>query len=613
MKSMKRSNRSPKKGSMFAENKQYIADAFTVFSPPEKITVAEWADKYRVLDEKSSAAPGKWNTERTPYLRRIMDEFCNPEIEEITFCAGSQIGKTEAEYNMLCFAIDQDPGPVLVVYPTDKLAEFASENRLEPMFRLSPAICDKFDKRASEKLELQFTNNYVALIGANSPSNLASRPVRYIFFDEIDKYPKWSGDEASPISLAEERQKTFYNKKTVKVSTPTTKQGNIWQAYEKSDLKLKYHVPCPHCGTQQRLDFKQIKWPKELRDPQLVRYAAWYECSHCSQQIDDRHKMEMLRSGDWLPENTPAGRVRSVGFHLSSLYSPWLTFGDVAAKFLASKETPEDLMNFINSWLAEPWEQKTNRMKSDVVLAKQWTHERARVPEHAQIITLGADVQLNHFWWIVRAWGAGLTSWLVDYGRCETWAELEHILDRNYITTLGEIMQINLACIDSGYNADEVYTFCAKRQDVCLPTKGSSNPLRARYNITILEKGVGAGLRLYIHDSGQMKDFIAGRLTLEPGTKGAWHVFKDCDREYADQICAEQKVEVKNGTRISYEWQPISSHAQNHLLDAEVNATLAAEILGVRYLVEEEEQSPPPIEKPAASGFVQRQRNWLRR
>ena len=158
-----------------------------VFMPPEKITVAEWADNYRVLDEKSAAAPGKWNTERTPYLLRVMDEFCNPEIEDIVFCAGSQLGKTEAEYNMMCFAVDQDPGPMLVVYPTEKLAKFSSESRLQPMFKLSPATCHKYDERASELLELQFANNYIALIGANSPSNLATRPVRYVFFDEINK------------------------------------------------------------------------------------------------------------------------------------------------------------------------------------------------------------------------------------------------------------------------------------------------------------------------------------------------------------------------------------------------------------------------------------------
>ena len=172
----------------------YITDALATFKPPEKLTVSEWADKFRVLGEKDSAQPGPWQTERTPYLKGIMDAFNNDEIEDITFVGGSQLGKTVTEQNMIGFAIDQDPGPMVIVYPTDKLAEFTSENRLEPMIQLSLALADRYDKRASEKLELQFDNMYIALIGANSPSNLASRPVRYVFFDEIDKFPKWSAD-----------------------------------------------------------------------------------------------------------------------------------------------------------------------------------------------------------------------------------------------------------------------------------------------------------------------------------------------------------------------------------------------------------------------------------
>jgi phage terminase large subunit GpA-like protein len=298
--------------------------------------------------------------------------------------------------------------------------------------------------------------------------------------------------------------------------------------------------------------------------------------------------MEMLRGGDWKPDSIPTGRVRSVGFHLNSIYSPWLTFGDVAAKFISVKDTPEDLMNFINSWLAEPWEQKASRMKSDIVLSKQLSYERGRVHEDAQLLTIGIDVQLTHFWWSIRGWGPGITSWLVDYGRSETWAEIEEIINRNYVTTQGEIRQINLACIDSGFNTDEVYQFCARNPGVCLPTKGSSHAMNSRYRVTIIDKGIGCGLRLYLFDTCQFKDFIAGRLSYDPGTQGAWHVFSDTEREYADQMCAEQKVEVKNGSRITYEWQKISSHAQNHFLDCETNNTLAAEILGVRYLVKQD-------------------------
>lgn len=524
-----------------------------------------------------------------------MDAFTKPGIHDITFVAGTQLGKTAAEQNMMGYAIDQAPGPMLIVYPTDKLAEFTSQNRIKPMIALSKPLAEKFDAEHSQKLELQFQGMYIALVGANSPSGLASRPVQYVFFDEIDKFPKWSGQEAGPLELAEERTKTFYNKKIVKVSSPTLKTGNIWKGWEQADARYEYYVPCPHCGAYQVLTMKQLKWP-EGSNAYDARDAAEYHCISCGNIIDDRQKMDMLRHGRWKTINKPPKRVHSVAYHLSSFYSPWLAFGDMAYKFLSAKDEPERLMNFINSWLAEPWENKANRMQSDIVLDKRLNYLRGTMPAEAQLLTCGIDVQLDHFWYSIRAWGPHLTSWLVDYGRVETWGDVETVINRDYADINGEVRNINLACIDSGYNTDEVYSFCAQHMDVAIPTKGASTPLRARYSVTVLDKAVGFGLRLYNFDTNQMKDFIAGRLGVAAGAAGSWNVCKDVEPYYADQICAEQKVEYKDKKgRITLRWEPISSHAQNHLLDTETNSALAAEILGVRYLMEPdtEEMSEP--------------------
>lgn len=584
-------------------------DALAVFKPPENLTVSEWADNYRILSEKDSDSPGRWRTRKTPYLKEVMNSLNEPLYVDITFVGGSQLGKTVMEQNMIAYIIDQDPGPMAVVYPTDKLAEFTSENRLKPMIKLCERLEEKFIENESQRLELQFKNMYIALIGANSPSNLSSRPIRYIFFDEVDKFPKWAGNEAGPIALAEERTKTFWNHKIVKVSTPTLKSGNIWQSWLNADLRLKYHVPCPHCGTFQELIFKNITYDNTLT-PREIKYSAYYKCDSCNKRIDDNHKKEMLRNGKWKPENKPTSRAHSVAYHLNSIYSPWLTFGDVAEKFVNSKDKPEELMNFINSWLAEPWENKANKMKSDIVLEKEWTNERGRVPEEAQLLTMGVDVQKDHFWFAIRAWGPHMTSWLIDYGRCETWGDVTEILERKYATvTNGETREINLACIDAGYDTDNVYQYCAIHQDKCVPTKGSSVPLAARFTVTTIDK---YGLRLFKHDSAQFKDFIAGRLNIEAGEHGAWHVCKDCERLYADQICAEQKEEEQDKKgRITYKWKPISSHAQNHLLDCEVNAALAAEIMGVRYLMEPKPEPEAELDRQEDNWINLKGKKWL--
>lgn len=545
-----------------------------------------------------------------------MDSFTNPDVEEIIFCKASQIGGTEAILNILAYIVAQDPSPTLLVYPTLDLAEFASSNRIQPMVTLIPETAARYNGKDSKTLELQFDGMYLALSGANSPASLSSRPIRFLLLDEVDKYPANAGKEADPISLARERTKTFHNKTIILISTPTLQTGAIWQAFESADERRYFYVPCPHCGEYQILKMSNIRWPKEVKDPAEAREKAWYVCEHCQEIIRDHHKQDMLRGGYWRSDNTSGRVARRVAFHLSSIYSPWLTFGDIAAEFLKSKAFPFLLQNFVNSWLAEPWKTEAKRHNSDLVLARRAAYPKGRVHQDAQLLVAGVDVQLNHFWWGVRAWGPDLTSWLVDYGRTETWADIENILRRPYpMNETGEVAYIAKACIDSGYNTDEVYKFCAYNQDICVPTKGSSRPLRSRYVQTKIEKDMALGLILYIFDPNQFKDFITGRLAHEVNMPGAWMVPEDIDRLYADQIVSEQRIEKKSKAGIiTYEWAKVSSHAQNHLLDVEVNCALAAEICGARYL-----QKPViirPVPEPAGpqgNKWLGNTSNWMKR
>lgn len=582
-----------------AKKVNWLPKEIQAWKPPERLTVSEWADRYRIMDSKTSAFPGRWRTDRTPYLREVMDQYNNPEVEDIVFCCASQVGKTETLLNIMGFIIDQDPNPALIVYPTLALAEFASENRLQPMIELAPSLKEKYDARASDRLELQFTGMYLVLSGANSAASLASRPVRYVLFDEVDKFQDNLGKEADPISLAKERTKTFYNRKHFMASTPTIEYGPIWQELMSCDVVKQYYVPCPHCGHYDTLKLKNIQWPNEINDePQKVRDVALYICSECGGVIEDKHKAEMLRHGEWRsvkytkegtwePAEYPENRIRKVGYHLNSIYSPWLTFGDVASQFLSSKDFPEKLRNFVNSWLGEPWRDKSSVLISDIVLEKQGEHERGQVPDFGLMLTAGVDIQLDHMWYEIRAWGERLTSGLVDYGVVETWDDLEKVLfARRYQNASGQEFMVSLAGIDTGFRTDEVYEFCTYHSNVCKPVKGASTRLTAPYSISRIDKGQFSGLMLYNIDTHYFKDFIHGRLQKEVGDPGSWIVFKDCPREYAEHITAEQKVvrQDRRTGRTVEEWVPVSSHARNHLLDCAVYSAAVAEIGGIRYL-----------------------------
>lgn len=538
-----------------------------------------------------SAEPGRWRTNRTPYLKEPMDRFTDPLIEKIVLCFGAQLGKTETELNMIGYALDQTSSPTMMVYPTDTIAKFASDKRVQPMIKSVKSISDKFDEN-SKLLELDFNNgNYMVLVGANSPSGLSSRSIKYLFFDEIDKYPAFAGKEADPIKLATERTKTFVDKKIVMVSTPTVESGNIWQAFMSANERRQYYVPCPHCGVSQTLKFKQIKWPEEHNDnADMIRDTAYYECEHCGERIYDKHKMEMLRRGEWRAVNESQSKVRSVSYHLSSIYSPWVTFGDVAYEFKNSKGMPATLMNFINSWLAEPWKSSKTKSTQNMEFT-QSNYPCGVVPDKAVLLIASVDVQLDHFWWEVRAYAPGVKSYLIDYGQASTWEDLEEIIiNREYPSEYGEARQVMKAGIDSGFRTDEVYQFCSRFPEVCIPLKGSSNhtTMAAPYTMTSLEKGVVGGLKLYVLNTDYWKDFIFARMIRPADEVGTIHLYKECPQEYSDHLRSEEKQEIRNVKTgaVTVQWKPLTSHPVNHLLDTCTYNAAVADIAGVKYLVE---------------------------
>ncbi len=582
------------------ENKlpDFITNPLKYLRPPENLLVSEWAEKYRNLDAKSSAIPGKWSNSITPYLLDIMNEFNNAEIEEITFIKPTQVGGTEALHNMLGYIVMQDPGPVMIVYPTDTLAESVSENRIQPMFLNSSKLKEKFKKNASSKLELQCDGMYITLSGANSPSSLASKPIRFLFLDEVDKYPGASKKEADPIKLAKERTKTFTNnKKIFQTSTPTLKTGHIWKAKENADVVKHFRVPCPHCGEYIELLFKQIKWPKKegMSDADRAEFAN-YACQECGCIITDNHKQQMLRYGRWEVVEQKTQFPRKVAYWMNTLYSPFVRFSEIAKEFLGTKDDPEAFQNFVNSWLAEPWEDTKLKTNADMVLERQTECEEFEVPEWAVMLTGGVDVQETSLYWTIRAWGTFLTSQNIAHGQALSFREIENVMNAEYRNKNGEAFMVNLCGIDSGDQTDEVYDFCALNSEWAIPVKGVASGY-AHFKISTINKATSNahGTRLLLVDGGKYKDMIASRMR-KPNGQGSWMVYKDCDREYAEQVTAEHKINSKgSGGKITQVWVPKTSHADNHYLDTEVYALAAADVLHVRniHLMQEEEEPDP--------------------
>lgn len=613
-----------KKQQQTEEVAPWIVEAAAILRPPEKLTVSEWADKSRILDSKNSE-PGQWNTDRTPYLRGIMDAMNDYRVEEIVFVKPTQVGGTESLNNMLGYIIAQDPDPALIVYPTLELAEYTSKNRITPMIQLSPATAYKHRPEESKLLEIQLDGMYVVLSGANSPASLASRPIRYLFMDEVDKFPKNAGKEADPRALARERTRTFtFNRKIVQTSTPTVRSGPIWSAHEGCSVKLQYFVPCPHCGHYQIFVFKRretgggIVYDSTL-SPDEIRMTAYYECEECLGIIRDMHKPGMLRAGEWKDEDGKCRLASKTSFRMNAIYSPWLRFGDIAYEFVTSKNDPDLLMNFVNSWLAEPWEQTTARMNSSELAKRSSGFGDGVVPSDALLLTGGVDVQKDRFYYTIRAWGEGMTSWNVRHGFCETWDYIEEVMNLPYYTPDGIEHFVALCGVDSGYNADDTYTFCSMNSEWAVAVKGASGQVKTKFSLTTLdriERGL-FGIRLFMLDTGYYKDFISNRINRPAEQPGAWLVYDDCDEEYTNQVTAEHKVKEKVGGKTIEVWRKKTTSADNHYFDTEVYAAFAADYLGIRYLKRTVQTAPstaaPELAvQPVRPGPTVHRSSWVR-
>lgn len=564
------------------------------WAPPEKLTCSEWAARYRIITGKDAAEPGRWRHARTPALVEVMDSLGDPDIDEVILRKAARIGGSEATRNALGYWLDQDPGPVMLVYPSKDAAQEQITNEIIPMLQGCPRLRRHltgrvFDLNKSE-IETQRARIYIGYGG--SPQSLASRTIRYVIFDEADKFPEFSGREASPLALARRRLQTFgRRKKLVIISTPTTRDGVISKCFDECADQRHYHVPCPHCGELQILEWAQLKWPsadgKEEAPARAARILneqlAWYECPSCKGEIEERHKSGMVERGLWVSKGCPPGEHpegRSVAYQLCALTSQLgITWSQIAAEWIRAQGDIGALMEHVTQTLGQPFEEQVETVSSRAFAIRS-KFPVNRVPTWAGRLISTADTQKNKFYWVTRAWGRNERSRLVAFGEAGSFEDLRRkTLEASYeFTEGGGTISPDMLVIDSGGTdgnkafADSVYAF-AGRDPRIYAIKGSSlaNPAR-----DIVRRRTDAtrkrGADLYMLDVGKFKDLLAARIQMEEVDGGGW--IWECNEsitdEYVRHMTGEHKIKVRKGNTRRIRWVPRSAGRRVDYWDCEV-------------------------------------------
>jgi phage terminase large subunit GpA-like protein len=554
--------------------------------PHPRQSVSEWAEANLSFSSRFTSSPGPFRVRSYPYMREWLDAFHPASgVRSMALLCGAQVAKSTAIQVGMAYRLCRAPAPALWVLDTQTNAQSFSESRWQVMIDDNellraelPANKDKF-----KNLDQAFRRMHLWFVGSNSPGNLAGRSISLLCLDEVDKYKTKTKQEAAAVQLAVQRTASFPMALIVQTSTPTTQEGSIWKAWLEGDQR-RFWVPCPHCAKMTLLNWPMMKWDEDARldqhawDLKRVRETARLECPHCAGHLTDAIKTKMLREGVWRAENLGALPGHR-SYHLSALYSVRRSFGALAVKFLQDKQSLMGLQDFVNSILAEPWEDAMTTESRPLTVGEYTL--RAPVEENTARL-MAVDVQQDCFYFVCRAFAKDGSSKLMDEGRLTTWADLEFKVTELGLDTQRNIggMMAKLVVVDSGFRTDEVLDVCIRNRYI--PAKGEDR--LEGYGVKLgksLRKAISVikpyrrGWFLMLFSSPTAQDVLEW---LRSGQGPAWTVAADASEEYKAHLDAHRKVMRRSPLtgRETYLWKQIGRRP-NHMLDAELMILALAE------------------------------------
>lgn len=548
-----------------------------IWLPPPDLTISQWADSYRRLPPEASSEPGNWNTDRAPYQRAMMDAICSPSCERVVMMTAAQIGKSELLLNVIGYYIDKEPSPILMLQPTLQMGEAFSKDRLATMIRDTPALTGKIkDPRARDSgntlLHKTFPGGHVTIAGANSPAGLASRPIRILLCDEVDRYPESAGSEGDPVDLAIKRTSNFWNRKIIMVSTPTLIGSRITKEYDVS-TREEWTLPCPKCGAYTPLEWENILYEVKTQ-PIMI-------CRKCGHEGSESEWETQQHKGKWQANNESTIR----GFHVNALASPWVTWPEIVRQYESARHNgAENIKVWTNTVMGLPYEPSAGVLEVEELETHRDKYP-AELPDEVLVLTAGIDTQDNRLECEILGHGLNGESYGITYrvlygnpGLPEVWNELDELLLREWHYADGSSLKVSCACVDSGgHYTEEVYKYCRVRSGrnvfaIIGRGKFGTPPVR----VSKLER---YRLRLFILGVSTIKGELISRLQSERGEGGYCHFpddkenyYRGYDRKYFAGLLSERMVikRVKGNDVIT--WEQRRKGIRNEPLDCRVYA-----------------------------------------
>ena len=560
-----------------------MRELLRLWKPPARMTVSEWADSFGVLPS-DSAEPGRFKINRTPYMKEVVDAFTDPSIKKIVVKSAAQIGKSTAILNIIGRTVHLNPANIMLVQPTLSDAEDFSKARLSKYIKdckvLTPLFYEKEKTRDANQTILSkfFKGGRIVLVGANSPSGLASRPIKILLCDETDRYPPTASKEGDPIDIAAKRTTTFFDAKIALFSTPTIRGISRIDTEYEFGTQEEWQHQCPNCSeffglvSRDMVTIHQIKEDAAGNKTVLVEDVKW-QCPACGFEFGE---LEMKRSAQKYVMKNPAALKNGVrSFWVTGFSSQWLSWREIMREWLEAQGNPLREAVVMNTRFGISYEQKSAFSDEQEYLDRRETYG-APLPDGVLLLTAGVDVQGNRLEYGIYGWGVNWECWAIKYDvirgdptQSSTWATLTDELNRTYSFKDGTQLSIGRTFIDSGFSTAQVYDYCRGRRNV-FAIKGKSV-----FGAPLVYKAdglKGENIILFILNVDAGKDYLLN--ALERMHFGLDDVMRrGFDRNYFKQLTSERRV-IRNGREV---WEKARHDVRNEALDITVYSLAAAQ------------------------------------
>ncbi|MCK5127555.1 MAG: phage terminase large subunit family protein [candidate division Zixibacteria bacterium] len=587
--------------SLHVQRGKILKNASLALLPPDEIEASDWAEQSIELTPRVSRFPGLIRLqELTPYVIKPLN--CVKYTRRTVLIWAAQVAKTIWIQCAMGYFIDQDPGPMMIVYPDQSTGKRRSKEHLQPIIEDSPVLKKHLTSNRDDfgLFSYHLKRCTINIVWAGSPTAVAAEPVRYLLRDEFAKFPGATSKEADAMSLSERRTTSYsWMARILDCTTPTRERETGWMDLLGGTYNRLW-VPCPHCKEMQVLVFAQIKFPGRETEEEWALYLTkvkektYYECAHCQKRIHDRHKHDMLQALEWRPENEGASYE---SFHLPSWYAPWVSFSDVAVRFVEARygEGKKTLQDWVNSDCAEPWEERGENADHNQILAHKLDYSRNTIPVNDEIMCLMTiDVQKDYVWYKIKAHSVKC-SYLIDHGTLSVLEDHEEMVKKEFEKPNGQKFNIDLTFFDSGYRTSEVYEYVLTHEQ-CIAVRGQEHStLPIRWQEMKKYPGNNKDLPGILHlmhiDTSYFKEKLLLHIAKGFDEDGSfdpeladWFLHSDVNDPYVRHLTAETVVEIEDSRgHVKREWRQIRK--RNDFLDLEVYQ------LAGRYLLEEEIKS----------------------